>query len=85
MRLKIEFHNINRPRDEIVRLETIFRDAMLNYCPSIEKLSYWQERGHFEYLQAKQRGWWATYPLMTKKNGRKLLCCQGLYAEDNNS
>jgi len=73
MKLRITFANISRPRDEIKRLECDFRDAMLDYCPSIEKLSKWQETRNWNYSRAYWYGRWAIRPHLTDKEFDRIL------------
>jgi len=67
MKLSVTFLNLSRPKDGRVQIACIFKNAMLDYCPSVEKLAMWQQQRHSEYFQAKQRGIWAVYPYMTDK------------------
>lgn len=73
MNLTVKFKGVSRPREEVKRLELEFRDAMLSYCPSVERLSRWQSRMHWEYLQARQRGVWAVYRLITEKEREAIV------------
>lgn len=59
MRLVVEWCGCSRPRDVRLQHELAFRDAVLGYCPSVEKLSEWQTRGHREYKRAYRIGYWA--------------------------
>lgn len=73
MKLSVKFHNCTRPRVDRIRLETEFRDAMLNYCPSVERLSWLQQHCHWEYMHARQQGVWAIRPLVTDKEFKQIL------------
>lgn len=52
MKLTITFHNVCRPHNERVKLETEFRDDMLDYCPDPVRLERWQRTKHWEYSRA---------------------------------
>lgn len=59
--MKVEFHlkNCKRESDKRVQLEHIFKMAVLDYCPSVEKLSVMRDDDPMEYLQTLRRGWWS--------------------------
>ena len=52
MRLQIKFHNCSRPKDVRTQIEFAFLHAVLDYCPSVEKLYDWQKRRHPEYSRS---------------------------------
>lgn len=66
MKLRIIFLNCTRTKEEKAHRELVFRDAMLEYCPSIEKLAEWQERRHYEYARAYWKGKFAVGQILTK-------------------
>ena len=59
MKLDVHFKNCRRDVNERVRLEHIFKLAVLDYCASVEKLSQMKDDDPLEYLQTMKRGWWA--------------------------
>lgn len=59
MKLHIELKYCKRPHIDRVWLENEFRDAVLAYCPSVEKLAQFKEDLHHEWYAALKRGWWA--------------------------
>ena len=59
MKLDVHFQNCRRGVSERVRLEHIFKMAVLDYCASVEKLSQMKDDDPLEYLQTLKRGWWA--------------------------
>lgn len=73
MKLSVTFLNLTRPPEFRSLLCTEFRDAMLEYCPSVELLHRWQQNRHFEYFQARQRGVWATTKLLTEKERNRVI------------
>lgn len=67
MKLTVHFTGVSRPRQEVERLQDMFRNAMLDYSPSIEKLKLWKDRGHYEFIQSIIRGRWSVKPILSKK------------------
>ena len=59
MKLDVHFQNCRRGVSERVRLEHIFKMAVLDYCTSVEKLSRMKDDDPLEYLQTLKRGWWS--------------------------
>lgn len=59
MKLDVHFKNCRRDVNGRVRLEHIFKMAVLDYCTSVEKLSQMKNDDPLEYLQTLKRGWWA--------------------------
>lgn len=67
MKLSVNLKNCSRSKEETTRLKLEFRDAMLNYCPSVEKLSYWHSKHHFEFNLAASKGKRAISHFLTEK------------------
>ena len=61
MRLVVTFANCNLPKQEQERLSLVFRNAMLDYVVSVEKLELYQRKRYFEFNFAVLRGRWACY------------------------
>lgn len=72
-RLTIEFKNLCRPPEYVSFLQNVFADAMRDYHPNIERLAYLQQRGYWEYIQAKQRGIWAVTRYLTIKERLRVV------------
>ena len=72
-RLTVQFANLCRPPEVRRKFEADFVAALLNYQPDVEKLAWWQEHGHWEYLQARQRGVWTLERQLTEKERLRVV------------
>lgn len=72
MKLSVTFNNINRSAQEVERLELTFRNAVLDYCPSVERLALFKRKQHYEYGLAVLRGKWMVGRLLTVKERLRL-------------
>ena len=59
MKVEVHLKNCKRETDKRVQLEHIFKMAVLDYCPSVEKLSVMRDDDPMEYLRTLRRGWWS--------------------------
>lgn len=67
MRLVVTFNNCTRTKQEQQRLELVFRNAMLDYIPSVEKLEMYKRKHYYEYNFAYMRGKWTVDRLLSVK------------------
>lgn len=59
MKLYVKLKNCCRSQDERVRLEDIFKQAMLGFIPSVEKLKLEKDALSHDWYAAIKRGYWA--------------------------
>ena len=59
MKVDVHLKNCKRELDKRLQLEHIFKMAVLDYCPSVEKLSVMRDDDPMEYRRMLRRCWWS--------------------------
>ena len=59
MKVYVKLKNCCRSQDERIRLEDIFKQAMLDFIPSVERLKYEKDNLSHDWYAAIKRGYWA--------------------------
>lgn len=73
MSLTIEFANLCRPPEDIKRLQHVFMDAMLNYCPDQNRLARWKQTRNWNYSRAYWYGYWAVLREFSEKEKKNVV------------
>jgi len=73
MKLSVTFHHIHRPPEQVRKLEEDFKAAMLDYEPDVTRIARWQEKRHYEYTRARDKGNFAVLSKLTDKEQNRFV------------